>query len=128
MDLSPKREGETILDVRSRLPSSLEEAVAHIESKFPTILESSQAYEEFSVGDSITRATHVTYAFHERVTSDQTIRNVIQAWLLCMMESVINSSRSRMYWRLKPQLALVPEVFPDGPGFAVQIRSRSSMV
>lgn len=125
MNLEPIPEGAVIPDVLTRLPASLEEAVAYVNSKFPFIADSVQSYEEFAASDTqIIRAVHVTYAMSARIEGQDTSKNLLHGWLLSMMNAIIESKRERLYWRLKPEIT----VDSDGSAFTVTIRSRSSMV
>ena len=128
MNLAPKDKGEPALPLGSRLPASLEEAVKYVESKFPFIADSTQTYEEYEGPEGSLRAINVTYAMGVKIDGQKTIEGLIHGWLFCMMDHVSNSKRQRLYWRKKPIISVEHRDFPDGPAFAAEIISRSSMV
>lgn len=129
MDLSPKAEGGFIPDLKDRLPVTAEEAMAYLNSKFRLIMDSELHYEEFldSEGKTV-RAVHQTYAVGAKFEGPETVKQVLTAWLLGMMDAALNSKRNRIYWRMKPKMNVEWMEFPDGHAFGLKIISRSSMV
>lgn len=128
MNLAPKGIDTPFSDIKSRWPSSLEEAVEHVNSKFPFIADSVQSYEEFENKEGMVRATHITYCFGARIEGQNTVSELIVCWLLHMLDSAANSKRERLYWRLKPEITVRRHDFADGPAWVMEIFSRSAMV
>lgn len=121
MNLAPKEEGGDWLDVYTRLPATIEDAVEYVESKFPWVAGSVQSYEEFEGMDgNIVRATHVTFALTIETIGPESVKDLVNGWLISMMNAIINSKRERLYWRQKPQILVELG--------QLVIRSRSSMV
>lgn len=123
MNLSPKEQGQLIPSIAERLPVTLDEAVEYLESKFASVSASVLHYEEEKINGEMIRAVHTTYAVGGPLEPD-TPQKLITAWLISMMDCAINSSRTKLWWRMKPQLSIemVKGVYQ------LHIMSRSSMI
>lgn len=124
MKIAPKKHTPSNLE-----PTTLEEAVDYINTKFPFIADSVIAYEEFVDGKGETvRASHITYVFGIKMEGQHSVHDLIQEWFVEMLMAVRASKYKRLYWRLKPEITVERMDFPDGPAYGLKIISRSSMI
>lgn len=131
MNFAPKEQGAVIPDLKNYLPTTIDEAIAYLNSKFRLVLDSDQMYEEYidsKDGETPLRAVHQTFAMGAKIESQDTVKNLIAGWFICLMDSALASKRERLYWRMKPKISVEWTEFPDGPAYALQIISRSSMI
>lgn len=111
------------------LPSTLDEAVARIGSKFQFVADSVKPYEEFQENGQIVRATHATFSLDAEIKGQGEATDLVHQWFAAMLDAVTDSKRQCLFWRMKPEMKVVHQEFADGhKGWAIELTSRSSMV